>query len=87
MSYAGLEGSGQEHTSQEGSMSESEKVVSANLFECGICGRHFSRKFNLENHQRIHTGIRPFACYICLRGFNVKGNLKKHLFTQHNISK
>ena len=39
---------------------------------CAFCGKAFARRRDLDNHERIHTGARPFQCQICERRFNVK---------------
>ena len=51
---------------------------------CGECGKTFGRKWDLQNHHRIHTGAKPYQCSICLRRFNVKSNLRSHMTTHLN---
>ncbi|XP_041849438.1 zinc finger protein OZF-like isoform X4 [Melanotaenia boesemani] len=46
--------------------------------ECDVCGKSFSKKFNMEQHYRIHTGFRPYACQTCGKSFTHKCNLLTH---------
>lgn len=56
------------------------------LFECFVCGRHFSRSDNLQRHVRIHTGDRPFECEACHLRFRRKDCLKTHMKSHHNVT-
>lgn len=47
-------------------------------YECGDCGRHFNYLGNLRQHQRIHTGEKPFVCPECGERFRHAARLKSH---------
>ncbi|KAG8550339.1 hypothetical protein GDO81_026438 [Engystomops pustulosus] len=47
-------------------------------FSCSVCGKCFSKKFNLVRHQIIHTGEKPFACPDCGKRFKTKSDVVKH---------
>ncbi|CAG5929642.1 unnamed protein product [Menidia menidia] len=47
-------------------------------YKCGDCGRHFNYLGNLRQHQRIHTGEKPFACPECGERFRHAARLKSH---------
>ncbi|XP_031415538.1 myoneurin-like isoform X2 [Clupea harengus] len=47
-------------------------------YVCRFCGKAFAGQSNLEAHQRVHTGEKPFHCLTCGKLFSEAGNLKKH---------
>jgi len=54
-------------------------------FENGqICGKVFTKTYNLTVHMRMHQDIRPFPCTICEQTFRQKAHLQRHEAT-HGI--
>ncbi|XP_034020126.1 zinc finger protein 16-like [Thalassophryne amazonica] len=47
-------------------------------YECADCGRQFNYLGNLRQHQRIHTGEKPFICPECGERFRHAARLKSH---------
>ncbi|GAA5832328.1 hypothetical protein JCM11251_006411 [Rhodosporidiobolus azoricus] len=45
------------------------------------CGKCYTRPARLEEHQRVHTGERPFACTQCTSTFARDSHLKAHMRT------
>lgn len=56
-------------------------------YPCPVCEKTFSRKFNMAEHFKIHTGVRPFKCNLCEKAFTLKGNLKKHMIIHFHSKK
>ncbi|XP_017871316.1 PREDICTED: zinc finger protein 33A isoform X2 [Drosophila arizonae] len=50
---------------------------------CGYCGKTFGRRQWLEDHERVHTGERPYKCDQCHATFAQRANLRSHLLATH----
>lgn len=48
-------------------------------FECGLCGKSYTRKNGLARHQRVHSGETPFDCSECGKSFGLKTTLLEHM--------
>lgn len=44
---------------------ETAKDSKDKVFTCGVCQRSFGYKHVLQNHERTHTGEKPFQCREC----------------------
>ncbi|KDQ58122.1 hypothetical protein JAAARDRAFT_257388 [Jaapia argillacea MUCL 33604] len=47
-------------------------------YVCPLCRETFTRKSNLEDHNRIHTGEQPYACPVCNKPFTRCSDMKRH---------
>ncbi|CAH1778184.1 unnamed protein product [Owenia fusiformis] len=46
--------------------------------QCHLCMKVFSRKGNLVQHLKIHTGARPHKCDVCNKTFIRNSHLREH---------
>ncbi|XP_005094090.1 zinc finger protein 91 [Aplysia californica] len=46
--------------------------------KCEVCCASLTRRDNLQNHERMHTGEKPYKCEVCGAMFARSGNLRKH---------
>lgn len=52
-------------------------------FECGVCGKHLSRKSIWIAHQRSHKLHKPYGCTECPKKFCLADLLRVHRFCIH----
>ncbi|CAH1181898.1 unnamed protein product [Phyllotreta striolata] len=45
---------------------------------CSKCGKKFSTKSLLNQHQKLHSDIKPHQCNVCNKSFSLKNSLIKH---------
>ena len=45
---------------------------------CASCSKRFTKKCNLIDHLRVHSGDKPFKCGSCDKRFKQKAQLSKH---------
>lgn len=53
-------------------------------YKCNYCDKQFAKKFYWQQHERSHTGEKPYQCIVCGRAFAQKSNVKKHM-SSHKV--
>ena len=56
------------------------------IYSCRYCEKRLIRKGHWEEHERIHTGEKPFKCTECSSSFSKKTNMKMHFKRVHEKS-
>lgn len=51
-------------------------------YQCGFCSYATNVATHIQDHQRTHTGEKPFKCSVCSQTFSQKSSLKTH-FRRH----
>nr|XP_042702530.1 zinc finger protein 501-like [Chrysemys picta bellii] len=52
-------------------------------YTCAQCGKSFSQKYSLSQHQMTHQQERPHTCTACGQSFALKSYLVRHLVKRH----
>ncbi|XP_012706741.2 zinc finger protein 835 isoform X1 [Fundulus heteroclitus] len=54
-------------------------------FSCAVCDKSFPYQSKLMDHERIHTGEKPFHCSACNKSFRTQAFLNNHLKTHSTM--
>ena len=49
------------------------------LYNCAVCSKNFSRKYELKSHLSRHLGLNISLCPVCGRRFSHPSNLSRHI--------
>ncbi|KAH7973530.1 hypothetical protein HPB49_002121 [Dermacentor silvarum] len=49
--------------------------------QCRLCPYESKWRSSLVQHERVHTGERPFRCHLCNRGFVHRSHVVRHIRT------
>ncbi|XP_076059149.1 uncharacterized protein LOC143035883 isoform X32 [Oratosquilla oratoria] len=52
-------------------------------FTCSLCPASFTKQYNLQRHQLIHTGEKPHTCFYCPFRARQKNSVKRHMLHKH----
>jgi len=53
-------------------------IGTSSKYTCDKCGKQFTKKQSLKDHDLIHLDIKPFKCSLCLKSFRHKQYLNVH---------
>lgn len=69
------DGSDSTRTEDSGEPCTSEMLDNKN---CGLCGKYFARRVDMERHMKSHSEDRPYSCAFCEKRFKNPYVLKRH---------
>ena len=58
-----------------------QKSLGAKPYACELCGKAYSHRATLQQHQRLHTGERPYQCPFCDKTYTWSSDHRKHIRT------
>ncbi|KAG5267955.1 hypothetical protein AALO_G00227810 [Alosa alosa] len=80
---------GKKTTSSDGTSGESQESPQARkhreTYTCDQCGKGFPYQCLLDDHERTHTGLKPFQCSVCGKTFRSRSFLTIHEKIHSNV--
>lgn len=52
-------------------------------YQCSVCSRWFEKRYQLNVHHKIHSGVKAFKCSSCGRCYTSQINLDRHIRVIH----
>ncbi|CAN7937422.1 unnamed protein product, partial [Ixodes hexagonus] len=68
-------------SSSQGQLNQRQRKKCATLYDCRFCPYVTVSERSIVDHERIHTGERPFSCSLCQMAFAHRSTLSVHLST------